>query len=309
MNDKVKGITLAGLGGSLWGVSGILAQLLFNEFHASSEWLVSIRLVFAGILILLYSALIKREKVFDIIKNKADLLQLIAFAVLGMVGVQYLFFKTIETSSASLATILQFTAPIFVYLWLLITREKTFNLGEFSLVLLTFLGVFLIVTNGSFTSISVSTLGLITGIGSAIAVAFYTLQPRKILAKYGSPIVVGWGMLIGGFVFQFISPLWEPNFELNLYALVVLLSIIVFGTAVAFLSYLSSVQYIDPSLASIMTALEPLLAAVLSVFVFSQAFGIFEIIGIIIVLVSVLLLSNYDSRLLRKQKKAQIIKK
>ena len=72
MNDKVKGITLAGLGGSLWGVSGILAQLLFNEFNASSEWLVSIRLVFAGILILLYSALIKREKVFDIIKNKAD---------------------------------------------------------------------------------------------------------------------------------------------------------------------------------------------------------------------------------------------
>ena len=51
MNDKVKGITLAGLGGSLWGVSGVLAQLLFNEFSASSEWLVSTRLVFAGILI------------------------------------------------------------------------------------------------------------------------------------------------------------------------------------------------------------------------------------------------------------------
>lgn len=300
MNDKVKGMTLAGLGGSLWGVSGILAQLLFNEFNASSEWLVSTRLMFAGILILLYSALIKRENILAIVKEKADLLQLIAFAILGMVGVQYLFFKTIETSSASLATILQFTAPIFVYLWLLVTREKKFNLGEFSLVLLTFLGVFLIVTNGSFTSIAVSPLGLLTGIGSAVAVAFYTLQPRKILAKYGSPIVVGWGMLIGGIVFQFIAPLWNPNFEMNQYALVILLGIIIFGTAVAFLAYLSSVQYIDPSLASIMTALEPLLAAVLSVFVFSQAFGIFETVGIMIVLVSVLLLSNYDSR---KEKK------
>ena len=212
-----------------------------------------------------------------------------------MVGVQYLFFKTIEISSASLATILQFTAPIFVYLWLLISKEKKFNLGEFSLVLLTFFGVLLIVTNGSFTSIAVSPLGLLTGVGSAIAVAFYTLQPRKILAKYGSPIVVGWGMLIGGFVFQFISPFWRPNFELNMYAIGVLLGIIIFGTAVAFLAYLSSVQYIDPSLASIMTALEPLLATVLSVFVFSQAFGLFEIIGIIIVLVAVLFLSNYDS--------------
>lgn len=300
MNDKVKGITLASLGGSLWGISGILAQLLFNEFSTSSEWLVSTRLVFAGILILLYSAFIKRENIFAIVKEEGDLLQLIAFAVLGMVGVQYLFFKTIETSSASLATILQFTSPIFVYLWLLVTREKKFNFGEFFLVLLTFLGVFLIVTNGSFTSISVSPLGLFTGISSAIAVAFYTLQPRKILAKHGSSIVVGWGMLIGGVVFQFISPLWKPNFGINWYALIVLLGIIIFGTALAFLSYLSSVQYIDPSLASIMTALEPLLAAVLSVFVFSQAFGVFETVGIIIVLVTVLLLSNYDSYKKRK---------
>lgn len=296
MDNKIKGITLAGLGGSLWGVSGILAQLLFNEFSASSEWLVSTRLVFAGILILLYAAFIKHENIFEILKEKGDLFQLIAFAVLGMVGVQYLFFKTIETSSASLATILQFTAPIFVYLWLLITREKKFSLGEFSLVLLTFLGVFLIVTNGHFKSISVSSLGLLTGIGSAIAVAFYTLQPRKILAIYGSPIVVGWGMLLGGIVFQFISPFWKPGFTINMYAIGILLGIIIFGTAVAFLSYLSSVQYIDPSLASIMTALEPLLAAVLSIFIFSQTFGIFETIGIVIVLVAVLLLSNYDSR-------------
>lgn len=296
MTNKVKGIVLAGLGGSLWGISGILAQVLFNNFNASSEWLVSVRLIFAGLIILSYSKLIKKENVFAILRDKKSLLQLLAFSTLGMLGVQYLFFKAIETSSASLATILQFTAPIFVYLWMLISKEKKFNLKEFSLVLLTFLGVFLIVSKGNIQEVSVSTLGLLSGLGSAVAVAFYTIQPRKILAKYGSALIVGWGMLIGGIFFQFIYPFWLVSFTLTIEVLLILLAIIIFGTAIAFLAYLSSVNYINPSLASIMTALEPLLAAVLSVLVFKQSFGFYEVIGIVIVVLAVLALSNFDQR-------------
>lgn len=44
MNSKVKGIFLAAFGGSMCGISGIFAQILFNQYAASSEWLVSVRL-------------------------------------------------------------------------------------------------------------------------------------------------------------------------------------------------------------------------------------------------------------------------
>lgn len=71
-------------------------------------------------------------------------------------------------------------------------------------------------------------------------------------------------------------------------------AIILFGTAVAFLAYLESVKYIEASLASVMTALEPLLAAILSVLVFGTASGFVEWLGIAIVLGSVLLLSNFS---------------
>ncbi|HJA89677.1 MAG TPA: DMT family transporter [Candidatus Jeotgalibaca merdavium] len=296
MNQKLKGILLSGLGGSLWGVSGIFAQLLFSDYQASSEWLVSTRLTMAGLLILTYSSILRKDPIFSIFKNKKHVLQLLLFSLVGMVGVQYLFFKAIEVSSASLATILQFTAPIFVYLYTLISREKKLYATEFALVLATFFGVLLIVTNGQFSKMSVSLIGFTVGIGSAVAVAFYSIQPRKILAVYGSPMIVGWGMLIGGLVFQFIQPFWQPSFSLTTHSVLLLTLIIVFGTAVAFIAYLASLSYIDPSLASIMTALEPLLAAVLSVVVFKQQFGVFELIGIAVVLVSVLLLSRYKPK-------------
>ena len=208
MSDKVKGILLAAGGGSLWGISGILAQLLFAVYTVSSEWLVSTRLLMAGILILFYSRAVKREDIFGIFRESGDVIRLLLFAVFGMVSCQYLFFKAIEVSSASLAAILQFTAPIFVYLYMLIKKEKRFNPAEGGLVLATFAGVLLIVTKGEFSRIAVSPLGLVLGIGSAIGVAFYTLQPRLILKKYGSSVVVGWGMFIGGVLFQFIHPFW-----------------------------------------------------------------------------------------------------
>lgn len=223
-----------------------------------------------------------------------DVIRLLLFAVFGMVSCQYLFFKAIEVSSASLAAILQFTAPIFVYLYMLIKKEKRFNPVEGGLVLATFAGVLLIVIKGDFSQIAVSPLGLALGIGSAIGVAFYTLQPRLILKKYGSSMVVGWGMFIGGALFQFIHPFWTPGFAMTAQSILLTGAIILFGTAVAFLAYLESVKYIEASLASIMTALEPLLAAILSVLVFGTASGFVEWLGIAIVLGSVLLLSNFS---------------
>src|SRR5690606_17438110 len=109
------------------------------------EWLVSTRLLSAGILILIYSRMVKKDNIFAIIRNSKDLIQLVLFSIFGMVGVQYLFFKAIEVSSASVATILQFTAPLFVYFYMLLRGEKHLKVQELFLVFTTFFGVLLIV--------------------------------------------------------------------------------------------------------------------------------------------------------------------
>lgn len=276
----------------MWGISGIFAQSLFIQYAVSSEWLVGTRLLFSGILILSYSRLVQKENIMLPFTKWKTTRKLLVFSLFGMIGVQYLFYKGIELSNASTATILQFSAPIFVYAYTVIAGEKKATIKEIILVFLTFFGVLLIVTNGDIGQMSVSPLGLVIGIGSALAVAFYSIQPRSLLADFGSSVIVGWGMIFGGVLFQFIHPVWEPGFQVTLYSVFLLLLIIVFGTSLSFIAYFASLQYISPSLASIMTALEPLLAAVLSVVVFNQIFGIFEKLGITIVLFAVLILAT-----------------
>lgn len=296
MSHKSKGILLAAGGSSLWGISGIFAQLLFDQYEASPEWLVSTRLFFAGLLILIYSHLVQKHAIFQIFRVKSDAIRLLLFGVVGMVGCQYFFFKSIEMSGASLATILQFISPIFVYAYLLLSKEKGFRMLECAFVLATFLGVFLIVTNGGWNQLSVSATGLLVGLISAIGAAFYMLQPRKLFRTYESSIIVGWGMLIGGGVFQFVQPFWTLQFTLTLQSSFLLIGVILFGTAISFLSYLSSLRYIEASLSSVLAALEPLLATLLTLVVFGSVLGSYQLLGIFLVLISVVLLSVYSKK-------------
>ncbi|OTN88549.1 hypothetical protein A5819_001030 [Enterococcus sp. 7E2_DIV0204] len=295
-NQRSKGILLAVTGAILWGINGTFVDLVFSTLKAPVEWVVGTRLLGAGIIILLYSILIKKEKIFSIFKSSKDMSILFLFALIGMSGCQYLFFLSIEKNGAGLATILQFTSPIFIYLYLVLKKEKKMFLQELFYIMLTFLGVFLVVTRGNLTKLDVNILGLLIGIGSAIGVTFYTLQPRRILKKYGSSVVVGWGMLIGGGVFQFVHPIWQPGFNIDKKVILYMGFIIVIGTAVSFCCYLGSLNYIEASLSNITAALEPLVANILTPLLLNQILPPIQIIGIGIVLLSVLLFANFSEK-------------
>ncbi|MGX7348948.1 DMT family transporter [Dolosicoccus paucivorans] len=295
MNHYFKGITLAVTGGTLWGLSGVVAQLLFTNPHLSAEWLISTRLFMAGLMILTY-AFIKKESIFTWIYHKQDRRQLIIFSIFGMSAMQYTFFKAIQFTDASTATILQYTAPIFIFLFLVLTRKKVFNMTEFFLIILTLIGIVLITTNGQLDSLTISPRGFLTGVSSAIALAFYLLYPRRIMTKYGTLVVAGWGMLIGGMIFQLFSPFWQPNVQLTQGELFSLIFVITLGTAVPFIVFLSSLNYLPVTLASVLSALEPIVATIFSVWLFHRHFQPAELMGIVLVLITITLLSVLDAK-------------
>lgn len=68
--------------------------------------------------------------------------------------------------------------------------------------------------------------------------------------------------------------------------------VIIFGTACSFLIYLSSLRYISSALASVLTAFEPILATVFSIFIFQLRFSLPEFIGFLLVLGAILFLQK-----------------
>lgn len=292
MSTRRWGIFLAIMGSVMFGLSSLCAQALFDHYQASSEWLVSIRLLISGFFVLVYSAVALGDKIFAFFKNPKDIMRMLAYSILGMASAQYCFFKGIEVSGAALVTIVQFMAPVFVYLYMVLTKEKPFLLTELGFVLATVAGVALIVTNGDVKHLNMSLLGAFLSLMTGVCVAFYTVQPRHLLEVYCAPTVIGWGMFLGGAAFQLVHPIYQVQMVISPTSLALLAFVIIVGTAMAFISYTISLKYIDPSMTSILSAVQPLLVTLLSAIIFREAFGWIEILGTLLVVGSVIMLTR-----------------
>ena len=289
---KLRGMLLASLASSLWAISGISGEILFKKFNFSSNWLVSTRTLISGILLFLIVIFIEKKSVLKPLKNKRDCAGIILFGTAGMYLVQYTYFKTIELSNVSFATILQFTAPFFIFIYESIKNKKVPAVSTVILLFMTILGVVFIVTKGNFSNLSVSLEALLLGVISAIMIAFYSTYPKKLLKKYGSITVVGWGMIIGSIISNVIHPIWKIEGNVNAKSMIQVIIVVILGTSIAYLIYIASLNYISSSLAGILTAFEPVLAAILSVAIFGLKFSFIEIVGFVLVFVSIFILEK-----------------
>jgi hypothetical protein len=289
---KLRGMLLASLASSLWAISGISGEILFKKFNFSSDWLVSTRTLISGILLFLIVIFIEKKSVLKPLKNKRDCVGIILFGIAGMYLVQYTYFKTIELSNVSFATILQFTAPFFIFIYESIKNKKVPAVSTVILLFMTILGVVFIATKGNFSNLSVSLEALLLGVISAIMIAFYSTYPKKLLKKYGSITVVGWGMIIGSIISNVIHPIWKIEGNVNAKSMIQVIIVVILGTSIAYLIYIASLNYISSSLAGILTAFEPVLAAILSVAIFGLKFSFIEIVGFVLVFVSIFILEK-----------------
>lgn len=284
MNPHTKGVIFAILGSVLWGASGIGGQFLMQDRGIEPEWFASVRMIGAGILLLILDGWRHQGNIFSIWKNPRDALSLVLFAVIGMVGVQYTYFKAIALSNAATATILQYMMPFCIIAWESLVARRLPSARTFLCLFAAVGGTVLLVTHGEWGTLAISTAALAWGLSSAVAAAFYIAQPKEIIRRTRSSLVVGWGMLVGGIAFSPIARPWAPVGTFDTPALLALAFVIVFGTAAAFWIYLASVETIEPSEAGLLNSVEPLSSIIFSILFFSMAFGLPEAIGSLLII-------------------------
>jgi len=292
LESRTKGIILVVIGATLWGVSGTVAQFLFQEKGFNAEWLVVIRLLVSGIILLLYAFKKVKHDIWKIWESKHNSLRLITFSIIGMVGVQYTYFAAIKYGNAPTATILQYLSSVIIACYLIISNKKIPSVQEVIAITLAMIGTFFIITKGDISTLAISKLALFWGISSAFAAAFYTLQPRYLLAKYGSILVVGWGMLIGGVAFSFIHQPWDFKGIWSISSILAVIFVVLFGTLIAFCCYLESLKYIRPTETSVLSSVEPLSAAFLSIFWLQVSFGLAQWVGTVCIIGTIIILSR-----------------
>lgn len=298
---RLKGIVMIIIGSMLWGATGPMMEWILNNSEMSVSMMLILRLTIAGAAVLLLLK-VKGVQVGRPMRQKLWLRKMLMFGMVGMLGVQFGFVQTIAHSDAVIATLFQFVAPVYIIILLSIV-QRSFPPGSQVIgMVVALLGLVLLLTNGSFSSMSLSGTAIFWGVLVGFAFTFYTLYPVVLMAEWGVLLVVGWGMFIGGTTLFIInSPLFFMNLGamLNGPAMGMLLLVIIMGT-LAFIMFLQSMTYISPVETSVLSSFEPLTAMIISVVWLNQVMGAWQVGGAFIMLIGVVWLSVGGNRRTKK---------
>lgn len=293
--NTLKGAILAVVAATLWGVSGTFGQYIFQQKGIQVEWMITVRMLVSGVILLALGGLRKPGELVKVWKNPKDARQLLLFSITGMLAVQYTYFAAIKHSNAATATVLQYAAPVLIAIYLAVKQKRLPRWTESAAIVLAVTGTFLLVTHADLSSLAISPQALVLGLASAVALAIYTLQPIALLNKYSSLVIVGWGMFLGGIAFSFVKAPWNIEGTWDQATLFSVLFIIIGGTLFAFYAYLSAVKWIGGQKASLMASAEPLSATLIAVVWLQTPFTWIDYLGGLCI-ISTLFILSYPSK-------------
>jgi len=287
-----KGAFMATSGGVCWALSATFGQYLFQVGGFDAIWLTTVRLLSAGIIMLGISLAKNGKSTFDIWKDKRDIFEIMIYGFLGMAGVQLTYFGCIQLSNAATGTILQYTGSVFIILYLAVRTLKWPSRFEILAVLLAIGGLFILSTHGNIHALVFSKGALIIGLVSAVLWAFYSLEPRRMLNKFDTLRVNGWGMFLGGILMLFIRQPWDLGAGvLDWKCVLATAGVVLLGTIMSFFCYLEGVRIIGSDLAALYAAVEPLATAVIGIVWFHISFGFIDWIGAAMIVSTVFIIS------------------
>ncbi len=287
---SIKGSILVAVGAILWSFSSACGQFLMERKDFPSEWIASTRILLAGVILSTIGITQNKKAVKELLTNIKDVIALVLFGVFGLMLAQLTFLKAIDASDAGTATVLQYTAPILIIIFVCIKSLKFPTLTEAMSIVLAVTGVFLLATKGEF-SLAIPPKALIYGMLTSLGMVFFSILPQKIIPKYGSILITGLGMICGGIVMFFIVRPWRFTVHFDFISVLAYIGVAVAGTTVGYTLYMQGVADIGPVKSSMIASIEPVASAVFAAFLGTKFVWWQDYVGMACIIVTVFILS------------------
>ncbi len=218
-----------------------------------------------------------------------------AIAGAGVAGNFTFYFLSIAEGSVAVAATLMYCAPVFVYLVSFTLKLERPTMFKWAAIAMVMLGVVLLtgiykVGAGEVTLIA-AVAGLLSGLSYAVFIFGF-----KYAAPHGSPqaiLVIAFAVLAVilfglGDAAQTLAVLKTPSWPLF-----VVLGVL--GAGMSFIFYIVGLNHTAPAVASIVAMVEPVTASLFGVVVLNESLAAPQILGMVLILVTVTALSVHSS--------------
>ena len=224
-------------------------------------------------------------------KDKQDAVRMAAFAILGMMGMQYSFFSAVQEMNAGTATIFQYLNPAMLIIYFAIVYRVKPKKKEIIAVFCSLAGIFLVATHGNIRALTISPLGIVLGLILAVTTCCYGVIPMPLLKKFQAEAVCAWAMILGGIVLAFVTRPWRYKVEIDKAVIIAFFAIVIMGTILPFCFYLASLKSIGSVYAGLLSSVEPVAATILAAVFLGTSFQSIDIVGFALVLSTMFILN------------------
>jgi len=295
MLNKHRGELYLVIGAIFFSLNGVIVTLVLD--HMTTFRLAQVRAIGTFFLLFIITFIQDRK---SLKAERREIPTLIFYGVFGYAMVQLGYFIGIAQGvPLSLVLIIEFTAPIWIVLWIKFVRKGAVANDMWAAIALSLLGlIFVAKVWEGFTFDLFGTLG---ALGAALALAVYFLMSQSQGAKRSAQAMVVWGMGVAGLFWSIVLPIW--NFPTQIFTTSINLQgrfsdysapgwlliayIIVFGTMVPYLLVVGGIRLLSASTSSVIGMLEPVLAGAFAWIWLSQSWSAIQLVGGVIVLVGI----------------------
>jgi len=222
-----------------------------------------------------------------------DLIRCLVLGMLGVAASNYFYYVAIQRTSVAIAIIVQYTAPVWVLLYVVARGQQKLSLQKVAAVGVAITGIALtigIVGAKSASPLRLDSYGLLAALLASFSFAFYNVGGHRILARHDRWRVLVWTLISAAVFWLFVNPPWKviaAHYAPAQWGFLFVFSMIsVLGS---FSLYFLGLQYLEPTRAIIASCLEPVFSILLAAALLGERVRPIQTLGIVLVLSAIVI--------------------
>lgn len=244
--------------------------------------LTQMRTTFAVMVLALILILRFGKPIFKI--SRQDLALCFLVGTMGVACSNYFYYLAVQKATVSLAITVQYTAPVWVLLYMVLRGREKATLQKTIAALVAMAGTALAI--GVFHSdAKASTLAVGAALLASFGYAFYNIGGQGLVTRNHQLTIMFYVLSSSALLWTVVDPPWRvaaQHFSSGQWEFFFAFACL--SMVLPYMFYFSGLRYLDPTRAVVTSCLEPVFAIVFAVIFIRERLAALQIVGILAVL-------------------------
>ena len=277
-----------------WGISATLGRAAFTGrlFPGSGIAQLSPVILSQGrttfSFLAVFIALVAIRGVRPLRLPRADLGRMFLLGIGGVAVSNYFYYLAIQRTNVATAIVVQYTAPIWVLLYTLITRRERPSPGKVISVLLALVGIALVIGILGHGRLHLDLLGVIAALIAAFSFAYYNIFGHSLLARYERWTVLLYTTMSASMFWLVVNPpsaIRSAAYSPMAWSFLLLFAAV--SVLVPFAFYFAALERLEPAKAIVASCLEPVFSILIAALALGERISPLQGLGMAVVLTAI----------------------